>query len=153
MTKLNFNNATIKGMLDSLKILSGKDAKCYIMAGDKAVEDKLPVTFVNTEDRSQHIFCKVADAPSDLAEGEEYISIAVKTATLVKILSVFAEFNADVAILSEGGKYYISTNGKAKTPLEVMSVTEEDKASFIKPSGEGSESARHPVSRCHEKTL
>ncbi len=138
MTKLNFNNATIKGMLDSLKILSGKDAKCYIMAGDKAVEDKLPVTFVNTEDRSQHIFCKAADAPSDLAEGEEYIRIAVKTATLVKILSVFAEFNADVAILSEGGKYYISTNGKAKTPLEVMSVTEEDKASFIKPSGEGS---------------
>ena len=136
MTKLNFNNTTIKGMLESLKILSGKDAKVYIMAGTNAVEDKLPITFVNTEDRSQHIFCKNADAPADLVEGEDYLSIAVKTANLIKILSVFAEFNADVAILNEGGKYYISTNGKAKTPLEVMEVTEENKASFIKPSNE-----------------
>ncbi len=136
MTKLVFDHTTMKEMIDSLKILSGKDAKVFIMAEGKTVGKKLPITFVNTEDRSQHIFCKSVPAPDDLKEEEDYLSIAVKTANLLKILSIFAEFNNDVAFLSENGKYYISAEKKAKTPLEVMAVTEEDKLSFIKPSNE-----------------
>lgn len=129
--KITFKKNEIKEINNCLKVLSGKDAKLFIATDDKANEDKILVSFVNVEDRSQHIFKKVADKPADFDEG--YLSICVKTANFLKILSVFEGFESDVSIADEGGKYYISAAGKAKTLLEVIAITEEDRKSFIKP--------------------
>ena len=134
--KINFTNSVAKEVLENLKILAGKDAKLYIMAAGQAVEEHLPVTFINKEDRSQHIFQRNAEKPADLEEGTNYLEIAVKTANFIKILSILVDFDADIYISKEGGKYYIGCGNKAKTPLEVMEVTEEDKNAVIMPKNE-----------------
>ena len=134
--KINFTNSVAKEVLENLKILAGKDAKLYIMAAGQAVEEHLPVTFINKADRSQHIFQRNAEKPADLEEGTNYLEIAVKTANFIKILSILVDFDADIYISKEGGKYYIGCGNKAKTPLEVMEVTEEDKNAVIMPKNE-----------------